>query len=53
MRAFFKKLSADQNGATAVEYGLIAGIIAVGLVAALGPLSGAIQGALATVAGSM
>jgi pilus assembly protein Flp/PilA len=53
MRAFFKKLSADQNGATAVEYGLIAGIIAVGLVAALGPLSGAIGAALAAVTAAM
>ena len=29
----FKRFSQDERGATAVEYGLIAGLIAVGIIA--------------------
>ncbi len=35
---FFKKLRRDEAGATAIEYGLIAALIAVGLITALGTL---------------
>jgi len=31
----FKRLAADETGATAVEYGLIAALVAVGLIIAL------------------
>ena len=31
-----KKLFKDESGATAIEYGLIAGIVSVGIIAALG-----------------
>lgn len=34
----------DEEGATAIEYGLIAGLIAVGLVAALTRLEGGLTG---------
>lgn len=34
----------DEEGATAIEYGLIAGIVAVGLVAVLGTLSTSLDG---------
>ncbi|HTJ65707.1 MAG TPA: Flp family type IVb pilin [Alphaproteobacteria bacterium] len=33
MRKLIQKLSANRNGATAIEYGLIAGLIAVVIVA--------------------
>ncbi len=36
MRSFIKSLVADQDGATAIEYGLIAGLIAVAIVTAVG-----------------
>jgi pilus assembly protein Flp/PilA len=35
MRTFFKSLVNDQDGATAIEYGLIAGLIAVAIVVAV------------------
>jgi pilus assembly protein Flp/PilA len=34
------RFSADQSGATAIEYGLIAALIAVAIIAALNSLSG-------------
>lgn len=33
MRTFINKFATDRNGATAIEYGLIAGLIAVAIVA--------------------
>ena len=35
MRTMIKKLAANRNGATAIEYGLIAGLIAVAIVAVI------------------
>ena len=35
MTALLKKFAADQNGATAIEYGLIAALIAVVVIGAL------------------
>jgi len=35
---------ADERGATAIEYGLIAGLVAVGLIVAFTTLGGAITG---------
>ena len=35
MRALLKNFAADQNGATAIEYGLIAALIAVVIITAL------------------
>ena len=31
----FKRFAADQSGATAIEYGLIAGLISVAIIAAI------------------
>ena len=39
MSNFIKRFFRDERGVTAIEYGLIAGIIAVALAAALGPLA--------------
>ena len=33
MRNFLKKLASSRNGATAIEYGLIAGLISVAIIA--------------------
>ena len=35
---FFNKLARDEQGATAIEYGLIAALIAVAAIAAMGSL---------------
>jgi pilus assembly protein Flp/PilA len=35
MRNFFKRLLSEERGATAIEYGLIAGLIAVVIIGAL------------------
>ena len=39
----FKRFLADESGATAIEYGLIAALIAVAIIAALTALSGNLQ----------
>lgn len=36
MLHLFLKLNKNESGATAIEYGLIAGLVAVGLITALG-----------------
>ena len=40
----FKTFLADENGATAIEYGLIAALIAVALVAAFTGLRAEVEG---------
>ncbi|MEQ8446447.1 MAG: Flp family type IVb pilin [Pelagibacterium sp.] len=39
----FKKFVADESGATAIEYGLIAALVAVVVIAALTMLGGQLQ----------
>jgi pilus assembly protein Flp/PilA len=36
MKSLFSRFVKDESGATAIEYGLIAAIIGVGIIAALG-----------------
>lgn len=38
MKNLFSRFAKDESGATAIEYGLIAAIVGVGLIAALGGL---------------
>lgn len=40
---FINKLARDEDGATAIEYGLIAALIAVGLITALTSLGTSLQ----------
>lgn len=47
------KLLQDQTGATAIEYGLIAALIAVTLVGAMSSLGGETSNTYATVAAGM
>lgn len=35
MKAIFKRFHKNENGATAIEYGLIAALVAVGIIVAL------------------
>ena len=46
---FINKLIRDEDGATAIEYGLIAALIAVGLIAALTSLGDSLEGTFETV----
>lgn len=50
MSKFFKRFYLQQSGATAIEYALMAALISIVLVAALGPLTTALTGALQSVA---
>jgi pilus assembly protein Flp/PilA len=43
MLATFRTFAADESGATAIEYGLIAALVAVGLIGALTALGGSLQ----------
>jgi pilus assembly protein Flp/PilA len=38
MKTFLDRFARDDSGATAIEYGLIAAFIGVGIIAGLGPL---------------
>ena len=49
IRRTLRRLLADQGGATAIEYGLIAALIVVAMVAALGSLGGGVGGMWTTV----
>lgn len=44
IRTTIRKLLADQTGATAIEYGLIASLIVVALIGGLGSLGGGADG---------
>jgi len=43
MRNLFSAFISDESGATAIEYGLIAAIVSVGLIAALSSLKSNLQ----------
>ena len=49
MQNFINRFVKDESGATAIEYGLIAALISVGLVAAATALGGAISSLLGRV----
>ena len=40
IKTLFSRFAADESGATAIEYGLIAALIAVAIITALNTLSG-------------
>lgn len=42
MITFVKKLAADESGATAIEYGLIAALVSVAAIAALQAMGGSL-----------
>jgi pilus assembly protein Flp/PilA len=50
MTKFVSKFIKDESGATAIEYGLIAALIAVALIAILGTLSGSLSSTFQKVA---
>ena len=50
---FFKRYLGNESGATAIEYGLIAALIAVAIIAAVTSVGTSLQATFTTVAGSM
>jgi pilus assembly protein Flp/PilA len=51
--AAVKTFAADENGVTAIEYGLIAALIGVGVAATAGPLGTAVKGAFESITTSI
>lgn len=51
MTNIIKKFWKDEEGATAIEYGLIAGLIAVAIIAAITALGGDLKGLFEKIAG--
>ncbi len=49
----FRKMIRDNKGATAIEYGLIAALIAVAAVAAMGTLGNKLSGTFSNVSNAM
>ncbi|NVJ97062.1 MAG: Flp family type IVb pilin [Alphaproteobacteria bacterium] len=50
---FLKKVRTNEDGATAIEYGLIAALVAIALIAALNQLSGSLSGIFGDVADTL
>ncbi|EML1598808.1 Flp family type IVb pilin [Burkholderia cenocepacia] len=53
MKAIIKRFLKEEDGVTAVEYGLIAGLIAVALVTAMSTLTTGISGAFTYIASKL
>lgn len=53
MKNLFKSFAADESGATAIEYGLIAALIAVGIISAAKSLGNQVSGTFNNVATAM
>ena len=49
MTNFLSRFMKDESGATAIEYGLIAAIVSVGIIGALGTLRTSLQDIFGTV----
>lgn len=47
------RLIKDESGATAIEYGLIAGLVAVAIIAALTALGGSLDSLFTSVSGEL
>ena len=50
---FWRQLSRDESGAAAVEYGLLAGLIAVVIVGSVTALGGKIDGVFSTISAAI
>ena len=53
MLSFVKSLASDQDGATAIEYGLIAGLIAVAIITAVTLVGTDLSGLFNGIAGKV
>ena len=50
---FFRKLFKNSKGATAIEYGLIAALIAVAAIGAMSSLGSNLEGTFSNVSGNL
>ena len=53
MTKFFNRFAKDESGATAIEYGLIAALIAVAIIAALTTLGSSLQTTFSSVSNKL
>ena len=53
MQNLFARFASDESGATAIEYGLIAAIVGVGIIASLGTLKTALTTTFISEANTM
>ena len=53
MFTLFKNLMRDESGATAIEYGLIAALVAIAAIGALNALGGSLQNMFNTVSSEL
>jgi pilus assembly protein Flp/PilA len=53
MRNLFRRFITDQSGVAAIEYGLIAGLIAVVIIGALSLLGTNVSNKFSTIAGAL
>ncbi|HEY6979634.1 Flp family type IVb pilin [Reyranella sp.] len=53
MLSIFRRLMKNTDGVTAIEYTLIAALIAVAAITAMGTLGNKVNGVLSNVAGAM
>jgi len=53
MKNLVSRFIKDESGATAIEYGLIAALISVVIIAAMTTLGGGLQAAFTTIAGTL
>lgn len=53
MQSFFARFTADESGATAIEYGLIAALVGAAIIASLGTLRTAMSNTYTTAGTTM
>ncbi len=53
MKVFLSRFSRDESGATAIEYGLIAGLIAVVIITAVTTLGTSLSAKFAQISGNL
>lgn len=53
MKSLFSRFLQDESGATAIEYGLIAAIVGIGIIAGLGQLKTGLSTTFNTVAANL
>ncbi len=53
MRKFIKSFLKREEGATAIEYGLIAALVSVAIIGTLGALSASLQNTFTSVANAL
>ena len=53
MKNLFSRFAADQSGATAIEYGLIAGLISVVIIVSITTLGSKLSAKFTVIAGNL